>query len=166
MRFADRPQHTVEQVIDGRPAAVWAVATDLTRYGEWSPENRGGEWIDGATGPAPGARFLGTQEHPAIGLWQTTSVVVRCEEPARFAWAVGDPASAAAVWCLDLAPEGDGTRVRFSAVMGPGPSGTTMAIDRMPDKEERIIERRLQEWDRGMRAVLDGIAAAVAAGRA
>jgi hypothetical protein len=36
----------------------------------------------------------------------------------------------------------------------------------MPDKEERIIERRLQEWDAGMRAVLDGIRAHVeAAGR-
>ena len=46
---------------------------------------------------------------------------------------------------------------------GPGSSGTTAAIERMPDKEERIIERRLQEWDVGMRAVLDGIKADVEA---
>ncbi len=164
MRFADRPSHSVEVVIDAPPAAVWAVATDLTRFGEWSPENRGGHWVDGATGPALGARFRGVQEHPAIGQWETTSTVVECEPERCFAWTVGDPANGAATWRFDLAGEGGGTRVRFSAVMGPGPSGTTMAIDRMPDKEERIVERRLQEWDRGMRAVLDGIAASVSAG--
>jgi hypothetical protein len=35
----------------------------------------------------------------------------------------------------------------------------------MPDKEERIVARRLQEWERNMRATVEGIKA-LAEGRA
>ncbi|MFY8159652.1 MAG: SRPBCC family protein, partial [Ilumatobacteraceae bacterium] len=34
---------------------VWAMITDLPRMGEWSPENKGGEWMKGATTAAVGA---------------------------------------------------------------------------------------------------------------
>jgi uncharacterized protein YndB with AHSA1/START domain len=161
MRFADRPTHEVEARMAAPPERVWPVLTDLTRFGEWSPENRGGTWVDG-DGPALGARFRGRQAHKAVGEWETTSTVTECEPPRRFTWVVGPSAEeAGASWSFELAPDGDGTRVRFRAQMGPGTSGTTAAIERMPDKEERIIERRLQEWDAGMRAVLDGIKADV-----
>lgn len=160
MRFADRPEATREVSIGAPPEVVWALCTDLPRLGEWSPENEGGTWLDGAPGPAVGVRFQGRNRHSAIGEWQTTSVVVTCDRPRRFVWAVGDdPGFAAATWTFDLEPDGSGTRLRQHASMGPGPSGTTAAIDRMPDKEERIIERRLQEWQRGMDAVLAGIKA-------
>jgi hypothetical protein len=43
--------------------------------------------------------------------------------------------------------------------IGPAPSGLSIAIEAMPDKEERIIERRLEEHARNMRATLDGIKA-------
>ncbi|MFN8034426.1 MAG: SRPBCC family protein [Acidimicrobiia bacterium] len=36
---------------------VWAMVSDVTRMGEWSPENQGGTWLGGATGPQPGAKF-------------------------------------------------------------------------------------------------------------
>jgi uncharacterized protein YndB with AHSA1/START domain len=166
MRFEERPSHQIEARIEAPPERVWPVVTDLPRFGEWSPENRGGVWLD-AGGPVLGARFRGRQEHRAVGEWETTSTVTECDPPKRFGWVVGPSAEeAGASWSFELVPEGGGTRVRFRAVMGPGPSGTTAAIERMPDKEERIIERRLQEWDAGMRAVLDGIRAHVeAAGR-
>jgi hypothetical protein len=41
--------------------------------------------------------------------------------------------------------------------MGPAPSGLTIAITAMPDKEERIIARRLQEYETNMRATVEGI---------
>jgi hypothetical protein len=41
--------------------------------------------------------------------------------------------------------------------MGPAPSGLTTAITAMPDKEERIIARRLQEYETNMRATVEGI---------
>jgi uncharacterized protein YndB with AHSA1/START domain len=163
MRFADRPSQEVEVRIAAPPERVWPVLTDLARFGAWSPENEGGTWLD-AGGPAVGARFRGRQSHRAVGTWETTSTVTECDPPRRFTWVVGPNAEeAGASWSFELAPDADGTRVRFRAVMGPGPSGTTAAIERMPDKEERIIERRLQEWDAGMRAVLEGVRAEVEA---
>jgi len=157
MRFADRPEAVSEVRIDAPPERVWALCTDLPRMGEWSPENLGGEWLDGASGPAVGTRLRARNRHPAAGEWETVSVVVECEAPRRFAWAVGDPEIPAAVWSFDLEPDGAGTRLRQRGAMGPGPSGTTAVIEQMPDKEERIITRRLQEWEAGMSAVLAGI---------
>ena len=75
----------------------------------------------------------------------------------RFGWAVGDPDQPSALWRLELAPEGSGTRLRFWAQMGPGPSGITPAIEKMPDKEEKIIARRLEEWHTNMATTVAGI---------
>ena len=41
--------------------------------------------------------------------------------------------------------------------MGPAPSGLNAAIDAMPDKEERIIARRLDEHRANMERTLAGI---------
>ena len=49
--------------VDASPAQVWNLLTDITRAGEWSHETQGGEWLDDATGPAPGARFQGRNEN-------------------------------------------------------------------------------------------------------
>ena len=57
----------------------------------------------------------------------------------------------------DRGRRGDGTRLRQWATLGPGPSGLTPAIKAMPDKEERIIARRLAEHEANMRRCLDGI---------
>ena len=61
------------------------------------------------------------------------------------------------MWRLELAPEGGGTRLRYRAQMGPGPSGITALIEQMPDKEEKVIARRLHEWEANMAATLTGI---------
>jgi len=41
--------------------------------------------------------------------------------------------------------------------MGPGPSGLTIAIESMPDKESRIVSRRLSQWRTNIAANLAGI---------
>ncbi len=41
--------------------------------------------------------------------------------------------------------------------MGPGSSGTATAIERMPDKEERIVLRRIAEMRPNMQRTVDGI---------
>jgi hypothetical protein len=43
--------------------------------------------------------------------------------------------------------------------MGPAPSGLSAAIDARPDREERIVARRLEEWQRNMTATVQGIKA-------
>ena len=41
--------------------------------------------------------------------------------------------------------------------LGPGPSGTTMAIDSMPDKESRIISRRIEGQFANMQRTVEGV---------
>ena len=48
-------------------------------------------------------------------------------------------------------------RPRFSYVMGPGPSGTTMAITANPGKEGRVLRRRLNEVQANMQRTVEGI---------
>lgn len=159
MRYADGPSVEVEVQIAASPSRVWELVTDIALPARFSEEFQGAEWLGGASGAASGATFRGTNAHPAIGEWQTTSVVVACEPESVFAWAVGDPDRPSASWRYDLAPADGGTRLRYSCVLGPGPSGLSAAIDRMPDKEERIIERRVQEHRANMQRVVDGIKA-------
>ncbi len=79
-------------------------------------------------------------------------------EPERiFEWTVGDPESKAARWRYDLEPTARGSRLRFRAEMGPGPSGLTPAIERMPDREEDIVAGRLREWTGNMTRTVEGI---------
>ena len=40
-------------------AAIWDLVSDVTNTGRFSPETFDAEWLDGAIGPALGARFRG-----------------------------------------------------------------------------------------------------------
>ena len=163
-RFADGPTVAVEVRVDAPPEAVWPAVTDVDLPARFSEEFRGGTWAEGAAGPALGARFEGRNSHPRIGEWRTTSTVVAYEPGRLFAWAVGDPEHPGASWRFELEADGDGTRLRQRVRLGPGPSGLTPAIEAMPDKEERIIERRLEEHRKNMQATVDGIKALVEGG--
>ena len=98
-----------------RPSAdVWAAITDVTRMGEWSPECVAGRWVDGATGPATGARFEGDNVAKVAGLtvkrWTTTSVVTECE-PGRLFEFVAEELT---TWRYGLETVGNATRVTES----------------------------------------------------
>ena len=56
------------------PQEAYALVSDLPRMGELSPENTGGRWLKGATGPAVGARFKGTNRN-GVRRWSTTATV-------------------------------------------------------------------------------------------
>jgi uncharacterized protein YndB with AHSA1/START domain len=157
MRYADGPSVEVETYVDAPPSRVWELVTDIDLPGRHSNEFQGATWLDDATSAALGARFRGRNRHPAIGEWETTSVVVACDPEHVFAWAVQDPDNPSASWRFELEQEGNGTRLRQKAVLGPGPSGLSYAIEQRPDKEERIIERRLEEHRANMQATVDGI---------
>jgi len=74
-------------------------------------------------------------------------------------WAVGDPDQPSALWRFTLVADADGTGTRLTQWMqiGPGPSGISAAIEAMPDKESRILQRRLGEHSANMAATLAGI---------
>jgi uncharacterized protein YndB with AHSA1/START domain len=158
VRYADGPTTTATRHIAAPTAEVWPLICDINLPARFSSEFEGAEWTDDTNAGALGATFEGHNRHDAIGSWTTTSTVVELEPERAFAWAVGDPDDASALWRFQLSPEGDGTTVTFTVRIGPGRSGLTPAIEAMPDKEERIIERRLAEFRRNMEATLDGIA--------
>ncbi|WP_443058609.1 SRPBCC family protein [Streptomyces sp. NBC_00775] len=66
------------------------------------------------------------------------SHIVEYEPPRRFAWAVENPQHPTAIWRFTLEPQDGGTLVREWMQMGPARSGLSFAIDRMPEKEQKI----------------------------
>jgi uncharacterized protein YndB with AHSA1/START domain len=156
-RYADIPTVEVEAWIDAPPQRVWDLVADVAEMPSMSPELQSVEWQDGATGPAVGATFVGYSKHDALGEWSTTSYVIECDEPKVFAWAVEDVAHPTAVWRFTLEPADGGTRLRQWMQMGPPRSGLSQAIDRMPDKEEKIVFVRMREFETNMTGTLAAI---------
>jgi hypothetical protein len=157
IRLADQPGTWVEVDVAAPPERVWELVTDVDVPARFSPEFLGGRWID--DGPAVGASFVGRNQHPRIGEWEVPSWVEACDAPRRYGWATVDAANPGSRWQFDLEPIDSGTRLRYSLWLGPGPSGLTMAIGSMPDKEPRILTRRLAEHRANMQRTVEGIAA-------
>lgn len=76
-------QISVSQEINASPAAVYAALTDITRMGEWSPENYTNEWKDGATHAEVGARWVGYNRNGEFE-WTTEARVAELIENERF----------------------------------------------------------------------------------
>ena len=150
MKYADGPTVEVETLVDAPPAVVWELVSDIGTPVRFSMELQETRWIDGE-------RFVGRSRHPAIGEWETTCTVVAREPEREFGWVVGDPAHPSAAWRFTLEPAGTGTVLRQWMRMGPARSGLNTAIDAMPDKEDRIVNRRLEEHQANMRTTIDGI---------
>lgn len=127
----------------------------------FSTEVRSVEWLDPQTTVAAlGERFIGRSAHDAIGEWETTSEITGLEPERLIEWSVvGADGDVSAIWRFTLTDrEADGIELEQWFQMGPGRSGLSYAIDRMPDKEDRIIERRLAEHRANMERTLAGIA--------
>jgi hypothetical protein len=161
--LADEPGTWVEIDVDAPPDRVWAAVSDIDLPAQFSDEFLGATWV--GDGHALGASFVGRNRHSAIGEWEVESYIDAYEEGRTFGWATVDLANPGSRWRFDLEPHGDGTRLRFSMSMGPGPSGISMAIAAMPDKEPRILRRRVAEHHRNMRRTVDGIKQYVEAGQ-
>jgi uncharacterized protein YndB with AHSA1/START domain len=155
VKYADGPSVEVDILVTAPIERVWALVSDIELPARFSSEFLGARWVDEE--PRVGARFAGRNHHDALGEWETTSFVTRYEPPRSFAWAVTDPDQPSASWWFELGEEGGGTRLRQGMRIGPAPSGLSIAIEAMPDKEEKIVARRLSEHARNMQANLDGI---------
>lgn len=156
-RYADRPTAEAHTWIAAPPAQVWALVADVELMPRMSAELQSVEWLDGGSGPALGGRFIGRSSHEALGEWSTTSHIVAYEPPKAFAWAVEDPQHPTAIWRFTLEPQDGGTLLREWMQMGPARSGLSFAIDRMPDKEQKIVFVRMREFEANMIATLEEI---------
>lgn len=102
--------------VNAQPEKVYDLVSDVRRMGEWSPETQRAEWIDGATGPAVGARFKGTNKHgPAR--WSTKPRVVVADEGREFAFVTAHRGKDMTKWSYRFEPAGDGTTVTESFEM-------------------------------------------------
>ena len=102
---------TVSRSLDvAAPAArVWSLVSDLPGMGAYSPENRGGRWVEG-DGPRVGAVFVGTNR-AGRRRWSTRCTVVQAEPGQVFAFEVTGVGLAVARWSYELAPNDGGCRV-------------------------------------------------------
>jgi uncharacterized protein YndB with AHSA1/START domain len=103
------------------PERVWELVSDVTRIGLYSPETFEAEWIDGATGPAVGAKFRGHVKRNEKGpVYWTTCTVSDCEPGKTFAFGVGNkPDAPLNVWRYDIVAAGDGCDVTESFTLAP-----------------------------------------------
>jgi uncharacterized membrane protein len=156
-RYADKPTVEVSIWIAAPPERVWELVSDIELMPRLSDELRSVEWLDGASEPVLGARWVGKSEHEAFGEWATTSNVVEYEPLRVFAWAVEDLDDPAAIWRFTLEPQDGGTLLREWMQIGPGRSGLSFAIDRMPEKEQKIVFVRMREFENNISATLEAI---------
>ena len=112
MQQLDRDEVTAH--IEAPPEVVYELVADVTRTPEFSPEIRRCTWLDGATGPAVGARFVAVNQVPRRPAWRNRPVVTAVEPGRRFAFARTEPFGGTVEWTYRFEPEGTGTRVTES----------------------------------------------------
>jgi hypothetical protein len=89
---------------------IWALVSDVTQIGRYSPETFEAEWIDGATGPAVGAKFRGHVKRNGKGpTYWTTCTVLASEPGEEFTFGVGTGDTPLNVWSYTMVPSGDGS---------------------------------------------------------
>jgi hypothetical protein len=114
--------------------------------GEWSPECFKCEWRDGATAPAVGARFRGSNKQGLLR-WSTVAEVVAAERGREFAFTTKSGARDATRWRYVFTPADGGTDVTESYEIAYEPGYVRLA--------ERLFMRgRDQQRKDGMRTTL------------
>jgi hypothetical protein len=140
-------------VIDRTPDDVFAAISDVARMGEWAAETTACRWVDGASGPAVGARFEGDNVAKAGPLtlksWTTTSVVSECSPGEVFEFVAEEHTT----WRYEFAAQGDQTRVTESFSHAPY-EGFTGFLN------EKVL-RRPSTMVKGMQSTLETIKAAL-----
>jgi uncharacterized protein YndB with AHSA1/START domain len=102
------------------PERIWDLLSDVTKIGRYSPETFEAEWLDGATGPAVGARFRGHVKRNGKGPTYWTGCTVTASEPGKtFAFGVGKPGKPLNIWAYAIEPKGDGADVTESFTLTP-----------------------------------------------
>lgn len=146
-------QVSVTREIGASADQVWAMVADVTRMGEWSPETESAEWLKGATGPQPGAKFRGTNRNGSK-TWKTVATVVVAEPGRAFSFRVGAMGLKIAEWRYELEPTDTGCRVTETWIDQRG------SLVKAMGKPLSGVEDRATHNRTGMEQTLDRLKAA------
>jgi hypothetical protein len=102
---------TVERYVGASPHALYDLISDVTRTPELTPDIVSCTWLDGATGPAVGARFKAVNHAGRGPNWSNKPVVVTADPDREFAFARTEPFAGTVEWRYRFVAEGEGTRV-------------------------------------------------------
>lgn len=101
--------------VDAPADRLYGLVSDVTRMGEWSPETVSCVWLDGATGPAVGARFRGSNRDGFLR-W-STKPIVEVADPGReftFSTQLRKGGKKITRWRYRFTPDATGTTVEES----------------------------------------------------
>jgi hypothetical protein len=103
-------------VIDATPEHIYDLVAELPRMGEWSPECQRVEWVDGTTGPAVGATFVGHNRGGPRGLmkWSRRGRVLVADPGLEFAFVTEEGGRESTQWRYLFEAVDGGTRVTES----------------------------------------------------
>jgi hypothetical protein len=110
----DLDHDSVTLHMDAPPEEIYALVSDVTRTPEFSPEILECTWLDGATGPAVGARFKARNKVPNRPAWNNKPVVTVADPGRQFSFARTEPFAGTVEWTYHLEPSGAGTMVTES----------------------------------------------------
>ncbi len=138
-------------VVDTDPETLYALVSDVTNMGQWSPQCKECWWEDEDGGPVAGAWFKGRNEE-GDRTWETRSQVVVAEPGREFVWEVN---GGWVRWGFTVDPVDDGTRLTQSWAFLP--AGIEGFHGRWPDDAEHQIALRTKYATEGIPVTLAAI---------
>ena len=142
-------QVTVTQEIRAPAQQVWAMVSDLTRMGEWSPENEGAQWLRGVPGAQPGARFRGANRN-GKKKWSTLGTIVDAVPGRLFTFRITAAGLKVAEWRYEFETTANGCLVsetwvdkrgRIAKALGKPVSGVADRAEHNRVGMEKTLER-------------------------
>lgn len=109
-------QDSCDLVIEAAPERLYEMVADLSRMGDWSNECQRTEWLEGSTGPAVGAKFVGHNRGGPFGLmkWSRRGHVLVADPGREFAFVTEEGDRDSTRWRYRFEPVDGGTRVTES----------------------------------------------------
>ena len=137
-------------VVNADADTLYALVSDVTRIGEWSPQCRACWWDEGG-GPTVGSYFTGRNDD-GKRTWETRSRVVAADPGREFSWVVND---GWVRWGFSLEPAEGGTRLTEHWSFEP--EGIEGFRGRYGDKADEQIAIRTKAAKEGIPVTLAAI---------